>query len=166
MPQSKANDRSLQGGSYMKVIFLADVKGKGKKGEIKEVPTGYAQNYLIKNKLAQEANKGNVAELAAKKKAQDKHEAEILAEAKALKEKLEKEETVIELKAKAGEDGRLFGSIPSKQIATALEKQYNVKIDKRKIELENPIRSLGFTNVPAKLHPEVTATLKVHVGEE
>ena len=73
---------------------------------------------------------------------------------------------MIELKAKAGEDGRLFGSIPSKQIATALEKQYNVKIDKRKIELENPIRSLGFTNVPAKLHPEVTATLKVHVGEE
>lgn len=150
----------------MKVIFLADVKGKGKKGEIKEVPTGYAQNYLIKNKLAQEANKGNVAELAAKKKAQDKNEAEILAEAKALKEKLEKEETVIELKAKAGEDGRLFGSIPSKQIATALEKQYKVKIDKRKIELENPIRSLGFTNVPAKLHPDVTATLKVHVGEE
>lgn len=150
----------------MKVIFLADVKGKGKKGEIKEVPTGYAQNYLIKNKLAQEANKGNVAELAAKKKAQDKHDAEILAEAKALKETLEKEETVIELKAKAGEDGRLFGSIPSKQIATALEKQYNVKIDKRKIELENPIRSLGFTNVPAKLHPDVIATLKVHVGEE
>ncbi|EOT39141.1 50S ribosomal protein L9 [Enterococcus columbae] len=150
----------------MKVIFLADVKGKGKKGEVKEVPTGYAQNYLIKNQLAKEANKENMAELKGKQKAQAKHEAEILAEAKELKAFIEKEETVVTIKAKAGEDGRLFGSIPSKQITDALNAQYQLKIDKRKVELKQPIRSLGFTNVPVKLHHEVTATIRVHVVAE
>lgn len=150
----------------MKVIFLQDVKGKGKKGEIKEVPTGYAQNYLLKNKLAAEANKENMSVAKGQQKAKEKHEAEVLAEAKELKTILEKEDTVIEIKAKAGEDGRLFGSIPSKQIADALNKQYKVKIDKRKLDLPNPIRSLGFTNVPAKLHSDVTATLRVHVVAE
>ncbi|MFV0560395.1 MAG: 50S ribosomal protein L9 [Enterococcus sp.] len=147
----------------MKVIFLQDVKGKGKKGDVKEVPTGYAQNYLLKNKLAKEATKGSVSELAGQKKAQEKQEAEILAEAESLKEFLEKEETIVEIKAKAGEDSRLFGSIPSKQIAEALKKQYEVTLDKRKIELESPIRALGYTNVPVKLHHHVTATIKVHV---
>lgn len=150
----------------MKVIFLKDVKGKGKKGEVKDVPNGYAQNYLIKNNLAKEANKGNVAVVEGQKKAQAKHDAEVLEEAKKIKDILEKEETVVELKAKAGEDGRLFGSIPSKQIAEGLNKQYQIKIDKRKIELANPIRSMGYTNVPVKLHTDVTATLRVHVGEE
>lgn len=150
----------------MKVIFLKDVKGKGKKGEVKDVPNGYAQNYLIKNNLAKEANKGNVAVVEGQKKAQAKHDAEVLEEAKEVKVILEKEETVVELKAKAGEDGRLFGSIPSKQIAEGLNKQYGIKIDKRKIELANPIRSMGYTNVPVKLHTDVTATLRVHVGEE
>jgi large subunit ribosomal protein L9 len=150
----------------MKVIFLQDVKGKGKKGEVKEVPTGYAQNFLIKNNLAQEATKGNISQLAGQKKAQEKQEAEILEEAKKLKEFLENEDTVVELKAKAGEDSRLFGSIPSKQIAEGLNKQYKIKLDKRKIELNNPIRSLGYTSVPVKLHPEVTAKIKVHVVQE
>ena len=150
----------------MKVIFLADVKGKGKKGEVKEVPTGYAQNYLIKNQLAKEANKENMAELKGKQKAQAKHEAEILAEAKELKAFIEKEETVVTIKAKAGEDGRLFGSIPSKQITDAFNAQYQLKIDKRKVELKQPIRSLGFTNVPVKLHHEVTAMIRVHVVAE
>ncbi|EMW6214119.1 50S ribosomal protein L9 [Enterococcus faecium] len=150
----------------MKVIFLQDVKGKGKKGDIKEVPAGYAQNYLIKNNLAKEATKSSISQLAGQKKAQEKHEAEILEEAKKLKEFLEKEDTVVELKAKAGEDSRLFGSIPSKQIAEGLNKQYKIKLDKRKIELENPIRSLGYTNVPVKLHHEVMATIKVHVVQE
>lgn len=150
----------------MKVIFLQDVKGKGKKGEIKEVPTGYAQNFLIKNGYAQEANKGSISALAGQKKAQDKQEAEHLAEAKEMQAFLEKEDTVVELKAKAGEDERLFGSIPSKQIAEALNKQYKVKLDKRKIELSQPIRSLGYTNVPVKLHHEVTAKIKVHVVAE
>ncbi|MCB5954814.1 50S ribosomal protein L9 [Enterococcus sp. CWB-B31] len=150
----------------MKVIFLQDVKGKGKKGDVKEVPTGYAQNFLIKNGLAQEANKSSISALAGQKKAQQKHDAEVLAEAEKMKEFLEKEETVIEIKAKAGEDNRLFGSIPSKQITEALNKQYKVKLDKRKLELAQPIRSLGYTKVPVKLHHEVTAVLKVHVVDE
>lgn len=150
----------------MQVIFLADVKGKGKKGQVKNVADGYAQNYLIKNGLAKEANKGSLSELSAKQKAQEKHEAEILEEAKVLKGKLEDEKTVIEIKAKAGDDGRLFGSIPSKQIAQALEKQYSMKLDKRKIDLPQPLRALGFANVPVKLHPEVNAKLRVHVVSE
>lgn len=150
----------------MKVIFLQDVKGKGKKGEVKEVASGYAQNYLIKNNLAKEATKGSISELAGQKKAKEKHDQEVLDEAQKLQAFLEQESTVVEIKAKAGEDSRLFGSIPSKQIAEALNKQYQVKIDKRKIDLPNPIRSLGFTKVPVKLHNEVTATLKVHVVAE
>lgn len=138
----------------MKVIFLQDVKGKGKKGDIKEVPNGYAQNFLIKNNLAKPANNESMAELKGKQKAKEKQDAEVLAEAKELKALLEKEETVVKINAKAGEDGRLFGSIPSKQIADALNKQYKIKIDKRKIELDQPIRALGFTQVPVKLHPD------------
>ncbi|EAK8886876.1 50S ribosomal protein L9, partial [Listeria monocytogenes] len=97
----------------MKVIFLQDVKGKGKKGDIKEVPNGYAQNFLIKNNLAKPANNESMAELKGKQKAKEKQDAEVLAEAKELKALLEKEETVVKINAKAGEDGRLFGSIPS-----------------------------------------------------
>ena len=150
----------------MKVIFLQDVKGKGKKGDIKEVPNGYAQNFLIKNNLAKPANNESMAELKGKQEAKEKQDAEVLAEAKELKALLEKEETVVKINAKAGEDGRLFGSIPSKQIADALNKQYKIKIDKRKIELDQPIRALGFTQVPVKLHPQVTATIKVHTIQE
>jgi large subunit ribosomal protein L9 len=79
---------------------------------------------------------------------------------------LEADATVVEIKAKAGKDGRLFGSIPSKQIATALEQQFDIKIDKRKIELNEPIRSMGYTNVPVKLHQQVTAKIRVHVSEK
>ena len=150
----------------MKVIFLQDVKGKGKKGDIKDVPNGYAQNFLIKNNLAKPANNESMAELKGKQKAQEKHEAELLAEAEELKTVLEKEETVVRIKAKAGEDGRLFGSIPSKQIAEALNKQYSIKLDKRKIELEQPIRALGYTKVPVKLHSKVTATITVQTVQE
>lgn len=150
----------------MKVIFLQDVKGKGKKGDIKEVPNGYAQNFLIKNNLAKPANNESMAELKGKQKAKEKQDAEVLAEAKELKALLEKEETVVKINAKAGEDGRLFGSIPSKQIADALNKQYKIKIDKRKIELDQPIRALVFTQVPVKLHPQVTATINVHTIQE
>lgn len=150
----------------MKIIFLQDVKGKGKKGDIKEVPNGYAQNFLIKNNLAKPANNESMAELKGKQKAKEKQDAEVLAEAKELKALLEKEETVVKINAKAGEDGRLFGSIPSKQIADALNKQYKIKIDKRKIELDQPIRALGFTQVPVKLHPQVTATINVHTIQE
>ncbi|PIC69805.1 50S ribosomal protein L9 [Sporosarcina sp. P18a] len=148
----------------MKVIFLKDVKGKGKKGEVKEVSTGYAQNFLLKNNVAVEATPGNLSKLQGQKDRQMKDAAAELAEAKELKEQVEK--LTVELQAKTGEDGRLFGSITSKQIAQALEKQNKIKVDRRKMELPEPIRALGFTNIPIKLHPDVTATLKVHVTEE
>lgn len=150
----------------MKVIFLQDVKGKGKKGEVKDVAVGYAQNFLLKKGLAVEATAQSLSELKGKTKAEEKENAEILAEATQLKEKIEAEGFEVLLKSKAGEDGRLFGSIPSKQIAEALNKQHNIKIDKRKMELTQPIKVQGFTNVPVKLHKEVTAKLRVHVVAE
>ncbi|MFY4776197.1 50S ribosomal protein L9 [Metabacillus sp. RGM 3146] len=148
----------------MKVIFLKDVKGKGKKGEIKNVADGYAHNFLFKQNLAIEANNANVSSLEGQQKKEEKEAAEELKQAQVLKEKLEK--LTVELKAKSGEGGRLFGSITSKQIADALKKGHDIKLDKRKIELPDAIRALGFTNVPVKLHTQVTATLKVHVTEE
>lgn len=148
----------------MKVIFTQDVKGKGKKGEVKNVSEGYARNYLLKNNLAVEANNANLKQLEGQKKKQKDKENEILEEAKKLKEVVEK--LTVELTAKSGEAGRLFGSITSKQIADELKKKHDIKVDKRKIELDEPIRSLGVTNIPVKLHQEVTATLKVHVKEQ
>lgn len=148
----------------MRVIFLKDVKGKGKKGEVKNVADGYAHNFLLKNNLAREADQAAISQLAGQKKKQEKEAAQELEEAKALKEKLES--LTIELKAKSGEGGRLFGSITTKQVATELEKTHGIKVDKRKMELDDAIRALGFTNVPVKVHPEVTATLRVHVTEE
>jgi len=150
----------------MEVIFLSDVRGKGKRGQIKNVPDGYAQNFLIKKGLAKEATKVAVNTLKAEQKSEAARAAEELAEAKETKTSLEDDATVVELTAKAGTDGRLFGSIPSKQIAKALDDQYQVKLDKRKIELSEPIRVLGYTNVPVKLHPEVTAKIRVHVVEK
>ncbi|MGP4076340.1 50S ribosomal protein L9 [Halobacillus sp. K22] len=148
----------------MKVIFNQDVKGKGKKGEIKDVSDGYARNYLLKNNLAVEATKGNVqAQKAIDAKQEQKAQAEI-DEAEKLKETLKDME--VNLTAKSGDNGRLFGSITSKQIAEELKKAHNIKIDKRKIELDDPIRNLGYTNVPVKLHPEVTGTIRVHIEEK
>ncbi|MFJ8064287.1 50S ribosomal protein L9 [Psychrobacillus sp. NPDC096426] len=148
----------------MKVVFLKDVKGKGKKGEIKNVADGYAHNFLLKNKLAVEANTAAISALEGQKKKSEKEAAEELAEAKKLKEVLE--QLTVELKAKSGSDGRLFGSVTTKQIAAQLEKSHSIKLDKRKMELDDAIRALGYTNVPVKLHHEVVATLKVHVTEE
>ena len=148
----------------MKVVFLEDVKGKGKKGEVKDIADGYA-NFLIKNRKAEEANAATISALKGQKKAEEKKQAEELAAAQELKALLEKDESIIKLSAKIGEDGRLFGSITTKQVAEALQKQHNVKLDKRKIELESPIRALGFTKMPVKIHPEVTAMLTVQVTE-
>jgi large subunit ribosomal protein L9 len=147
----------------MKVIFLKDVKGKGKAGEVKNVADGYARNHLFPNNLAVEASTGNLKNLEAQQKSEEKKADQELEEAKQLKAKLES--LTVELKAKSGEGGRLFGSITSKQIGEELKKK-NYKIDKRKIELNDPIRALGYTNVPVKIHPEVTATIKVHVTEK
>jgi large subunit ribosomal protein L9 len=148
----------------MKVIFKADVKGKGKKGEIKDVNDGYARNYLLKNNLAVEATKGNIQAQKAKDAKQEQKAQEEVEDAKRLKTTLADME--VKLTAKSGDNGRLFGSITSKQIAEQLKKDHNIKLDKRKIELDEPIRTLGYTKVPVKLHPEVTGTIKVHIEEK
>ncbi|OMP66412.1 50S ribosomal protein L9 [Domibacillus epiphyticus] len=148
----------------MKVIFLKDVKGKGKKGEVKNVADGYAHNFLIKNGFAVEATAGNKNILDAQKKKEAAAAAQELEEAKKLKETVEN--ITVELHAKTGEGGRLFGSVTAKQVADELNKKHKIKVDKRKMDLPDGIRGLGYTNVPVKLHNEVTATLKVHVSEE
>ncbi|SNZ02306.1 LSU ribosomal protein L9P [Terribacillus aidingensis] len=148
----------------MKVIFTEDVKGKGKKGQVKEVPDGYARNYLLKNNLAAPATKGNVKVQEAKENKQQQLEQQEVEDAKKLSEKLAG--LTVEVKAKSGEGGRLFGSITSKQIADELKKTHKIKIDKRKIELDDPIRALGYRDLDVKLHPEVTGKIKVHISEQ
>ncbi|EGG36499.1 MULTISPECIES: 50S ribosomal protein L9 [Paenibacillus] len=147
----------------MKVIFIKDMKGQGKKGEVKEVSEGYATNFLIPRGVARPATDGNMKTLEQQQASEEKRKAQEKEEAQVLGKKLE--EMTVVLKAKAGEGGRLFGAITSKQIAEALAGQ-KIKIDKRKIELSDPIRSLGVTQVPVKLHPDVKATLKVQITEE
>jgi large subunit ribosomal protein L9 len=147
----------------MKVIFLKDVKGQGKKGQVKEVSEGYATNFLLPKGLVRPATDGNMKTLENQNAAEQRRKEQEKEEAQQLGKKLE--EMTVQLKAKAGEGGRLFGAITSKQIAEALA-EHNVKIDKRKIELEEPIRHLGVTQITVKLHPEVKATLKVQVTEE
>ncbi|HFK5912829.1 TPA: 50S ribosomal protein L9 [Streptococcus pyogenes] len=149
----------------MKVIFLADVKGKGKKGEIKEVPTGYAQNFLIKKNLAKEATSQSIGELKGKQKAEEKAQAEILAEAQAVKAVLDEDKTRVQFQEKVGPDGRTFGSITAKKISEELQKQFGVKLDKRHIVLDHPIRAIGLIEVPVKLHKEVTAEIKLAITE-
>lgn len=148
----------------MKVIFTEDVKGKGKKGQVKEVPDGYARNYLLKNNLAVPATKGNVKVQEAKDNKQHQLELQEVEDAKKLRETLAN--LTVEVKAKSGEGGRLFGSITSKQIADELKKAHKIKLDKRKIELNEPIRALGYRDLDVKLHPEVTGKVKVHIIEQ
>ncbi len=148
----------------MKVVFLKDVKGKGKKGEIKEVAEGYAQNFLIPNGYARPATSGTVKEMEAFKASEDKRKEKELDDAKKLAKQLE--ETTVSISAKAGEGGRLFGAVTSKQIAEELLKKEKIKLDKRKILLDEPIRNLGYTHISVKLHQEVIAKLKVQVIEE
>lgn len=150
----------------MKVILLQDVKKQGKKGQVIEVSDGYGRNYLIKNKLAQAADQGAMKQLEAKHKADERQAAEDLKEAKQLKEKIEQESTVVEIKAKTGDDGRLFGTIPSKQIAQELANQHGIEVDKRKIQLDENIAALGHYQVPIKLHHDVQGHIRLHVVEE
>lgn len=149
----------------MKVIFLADVKGKGKKGEIKEVPTGYAQNFLIKKNLAKEATNQAIGELRGQEKSKEKAHAEMLAEAESIKAKLAEEGTLVQFIEKVGPDGRTFGSITSKKIAEELEKQYGIKVDKRHIQLDHPIRAIGLIDVPVKIYQDVIGVINLSVKE-
>ncbi|CAM4317924.1 50S ribosomal protein L9 [Lacicoccus alkaliphilus] len=148
----------------MKVIFLKDVKNQGKKGEVKDVATGYAQNFLIKKGLAEEATAGNLEKLKQQKDQDAQEKEQELVDAQLLKTELESKE--VEIKTKSGEGGRLFGSISSKQVVDAFDKQHNLKIDKRKLNMDQPLKSLGYHKLKVKVHPEVEAEIKVHVVEQ
>ena len=147
----------------MKVILTADVKSLGKNGEIVDVSDGYARNMLLPKKLGVEANSKNINDLKLQKANEDKVAKEILEQAKALAAEIA--EKSVTLSIKVGEGGKTFGSVSSKEIAEAAKAQINLELDKKKIQLSSPIRTLGVTMVPVKLHPKVTAELKVHVKE-
>ncbi len=148
----------------MKVILLEDVKAQGKKGDIINVSDGYAKNMLFPKKLAVEANTKNMNDLKLQKKHEDKVAAENLAEAQALAEEIKDKKVTVSIKA--GEGGRIFGSVSTKEISAAAEKQLGLKLDKKKMVLPEPIKALGTYEVPIKLHPQVTGTLRVHVTAE
>ncbi|MDW7672159.1 MAG: 50S ribosomal protein L9 [Bacillota bacterium] len=148
----------------MKVILQKDVKGLGKAGDVANVSDGYARNYLIPRGLVVEASSGNLNTIKQQKQAEEKRKAEEFEKAEKLKERLEK--LTVTLKAKSGEGGRLFGSITNKEIADALNEQYKITLDKRKISLPEPIKDLGETAVEVKVYPGVTGTLKVKVKAE
>ena len=148
----------------MQVILKSDVKGQGKKDQLIKVSDGYARNYLFPRGLAVEATKENLAEMANKNQSAEFQKQEEMKRAEELKEKLSN--IKIEIKAKAGENGRLFGSVTSKEIADILLEKYKIKIDKKKIALEDGIKALGVTKIPVKLHTGVTAELVVTVTQE
>lgn len=147
----------------MKIILIQDVKKLGKKGEIIEVNDGYARNYIIPQKLGIEANNKNLNDLKLQKQKEEKDAQKLLDEAKALAEKLGAQS--VSVKMKAGEGGKVFGSISAKEIAEGLRKQNGLEIDKKKIQLQEPIRSFGVHEVSVKLHPQVTGKLRVKVEE-
>lgn len=148
----------------MKVILLKDVKGLGKEGELVNAKDGHARNFLFPRKLAVEATPENIKKWEERKKkdqAREKEEYE-----KALKLKKEIESLNLEIRSKAGEGGKLFGSITSKDIADVLKTKHNIDIDRRKIELKENIKNLGNTTVSVRVYPEVVANLNVKVVEE
>ena len=145
----------------MIVILTKDVKGTGKAGEVVKVSDGYARNMLIPKGLAKEATEGNVRNLEKQKAIAEEKREEQKAAAKELAKKMETLQ--LEFKSKGGDNGKLFGSITSKDIADALAKQENIKVDKKKIDLPSPIKQTGTTEVTIKLFPEVAAKLKVVV---
>jgi large subunit ribosomal protein L9 len=148
----------------MKIILLKDVKGLGKKGEMVDAKSGYARNFLLPKGDAIEATPGNVNKWKKEQANESDRKEEEYNEALALKAKIES--VNVNMKSKAGEGGRLFGSITSSDIADKLKKEHNIKIDKRKIELKENIKSLGTTNVDVRVYPELTATLAVNVKEQ
>lgn len=148
----------------MEVILLKDVKGLGKEGDVVNAKDGYARNYLLPRNIAIEANAGNLEKLNEKKAVLNEKIAQEKEEALKLKEKVEK--TTVEIKAKGGSAGKLFGSITSADIAKELKKQHKVSIDKKKIDLKDNIKATGITEVEIRLYPEINAKLKVNVQAE
>ena len=147
----------------MKVILLEDVKSLGKKGQLVDVSDGYARNFILSKKKGIEATAKNMNDLKLQKAHEDKLAAQRLEEAKLFAAEIAKAEVVLELKV--GEGGKLFGAVSSKEIAQAAKEQLNMELDKKKLVLPNPIKMVGTTSVSVKLHPQVTAELKVVVKE-
>ncbi len=145
----------------MKLILLADVKPLGKKGEVVEVAEGYARNFLLPRQLATAADKGALARLGSQQKAQQKRDAQVLADAKALAERLESAKVAV--KAKAGGNGKLFGAVTNADVASAIADTLSIAIDKHKIELKTSIKALGSYPVEIKLHKNVVAKTTVDV---
>jgi len=147
----------------MKVILIEDVKSLGKKGQIVDINDGYARNFILAKKLGLEANPKNLNDLKLKKQNEEKVAKEIYEEAVAFGRRLSEMEVNVTIKI--GEGGKLFGSVSTKEIAEAAKAQLDVELDKKKMQLPSPIKSLGTHMVPIKLHPKVTAQLKVNVRE-
>ena len=147
----------------MKVILTQDIRGKGKRGQMIEVSDGYARNYLLPKKLAQEANADNVNTMKMNDKATAERQAKERAEAMDISKKMK--DVTVTVTAKGGGAGRLFGSVTNTEIAEALEQQQKIKLDKRKIVLDEPIKTTGLYTVKCKLGYEITGDLKVEVKE-
>ena len=147
----------------MKVILVEDVKSLGKKGDIVNVSDGYARNMLFPKKLGLEATSKNINDLKLQRAHEDKVAKEQFDAAQAFKAELETKEVTVSIKV--GENDRTFGSISSKELAEAAKEQFGYDIDKKKMQLSSPIKELGTTKVPIRLHPKVTAELKVIVKE-
>ena len=147
----------------MKIILLQDDKNLGKKGDIIEANDGYARNYILPKKIGVEANGKNLNDLKLQKANDAKIAQEQLDKAKELAALLETKEVIV--KIKAGEGGRAFGSVSSKEIAVELKTQTGIEVDKKKIQLPEALKNFGVYNVTVKLHPKVTGTLKVNVQE-
>ena len=147
----------------MKVILLQDVKALGKKGDVVNVSDGYARNMLLKKGLGKEANGQNMNDLKLQKANAEKVAQENLDAARALAEDMKDKE--VKVSVKAGEGGRVFGSVSTKEIAEEIKKQLGYEIDKKKILLDAPVKALGYTEIDIKLHTKVTAKMRVHVVE-
>ena len=145
----------------MKVILKENIKGVGKKDEIINASDGYARNYLFPKNLAEEANATNLSKLRTKKDSENYKKNQEKEEAKSLAEKLEK--VRLRFNVKIGENGKVFGGVSSKEIAEKLEKEYNFKVDKKKIELKETIKTLGITKINVKLYEGVIASLNIEV---
>ena len=147
----------------MKVILLQDVKALGKKGDVVNVSDGYARNMLLKKGIGKEANGQNINDLKLQKANEEKVAKENLEAAKKLAEEMKDKE--IRVSVKAGEGGRVFGSVSTKEIAEEIKKQLGYEIDKKKILLDAPVKALGYTEIGIKLHTKVTSKMRVHVVE-
>lgn len=147
----------------MKVILLEDVKSLGKKGEVVNVSDGYARNLILPKKLGIEANSKNMNDLKLQNRHAEKLAQENLEAAQALAAEIEGKQ--VQISIKAGEGGKIFGSVSTKEIAEAAKEQLGLELDKKKMQLPEALKSLGVHEVPIRLHPKVTATLKVKVVE-